>query len=239
MAARNRLASGTSFDDLAKERGLKPADVDLGLVTKSEIIDPAVADAAFSLPSGEISQPVAGKFGVALLKIGKIEPGVEVSYESVAANLKKEIATQRARKSVSDLRDKMEDERGGGASVAEAGTETGPDPRHHRCGRSLRPPSRRPIGRQYPPWPRCRLAGFCQRCRRRQRSDRLSRAGMSGTTFSASRRRASAASTRSRTRSRPNGARTRSRAGCAPRPAKWCRSSIRATSLPTRRRPPD
>lgn len=128
MAARNRLASGTSFDDLAKERGLKPADVDLGLVTKSEIIDPAVADAAFSLPSGEMSQPVAGKFGVALLKIGKIEPGVEVSYESVAANLKKEIATERARKSVSDLRDKMEDERGGGASVAEAGQKLGLTP---------------------------------------------------------------------------------------------------------------
>jgi peptidyl-prolyl cis-trans isomerase D len=125
MTARSRIASGTSFDDLAKERGLKPADVDLGLVTKSEIIDPAVADTAFSLPSGEVSQPVAGKFGVALIKIGKIEPGVEVSYESVAANLKKEIATERARKSVSDLRDKMEDERGGGASVAEAAQKLG------------------------------------------------------------------------------------------------------------------
>jgi peptidyl-prolyl cis-trans isomerase D len=128
MAARNRIASGTSFDDVAKERGLKPADVDLGLVTKSEIIDPAVADAAFSLPSGEVSQPVAGKFGVTLLKVGKIQPGVEVSYESVAANLKKEIATDRARKSVSELRDKMEDERGGGASVAEAAKKLGLTP---------------------------------------------------------------------------------------------------------------
>ena len=45
----------------------------------------AIADAAFSLPSGEVSQPVQGKFGVALVKIGKIEPGVEPSYESVAA----------------------------------------------------------------------------------------------------------------------------------------------------------
>src|ERR1700744_3449509 len=44
-AARSRLASGTSFDDLAKERGLKPSDVELGLVSKSEIIDPAVANA--------------------------------------------------------------------------------------------------------------------------------------------------------------------------------------------------
>ena len=82
-AARSRIASGLSFDDLAKERGLKSADVDLGLVAKSAILDPAIADAAFSLPSGEVSQPVQGRFGVALVKVGKIEPGVEPTYESV------------------------------------------------------------------------------------------------------------------------------------------------------------
>jgi peptidyl-prolyl cis-trans isomerase D len=114
-----------SFDDLAKERGVNPSDVDLGLIAKSAIIDTAIADAAFSLPSGEVSQPVQGRFGVALVKIGKIEPGVEPSYESVASNLKKEIATERARKSVSDLRDKMEDERGGGAGVIEAAQKLG------------------------------------------------------------------------------------------------------------------
>jgi peptidyl-prolyl cis-trans isomerase D len=124
-AARTRIESGTSFDDLAKERGLTPADVELGSVSKSEIIDPDVAKAAFALTPGEISQPVQGKFGVALLKIGKIEPGVDVPYEIVAQGLKKEIATERARKSVADLRDKMEDERGGGASVIEAAKKLG------------------------------------------------------------------------------------------------------------------
>jgi peptidyl-prolyl cis-trans isomerase D len=124
-AARNRIASGLSFDDLAKERGLSPTDVDLGQITKAEIINNAIADAAFSLPSGEISQPVQGNFGVALVKIGKIEPGVAPSYESLAAGLKKEIAIERARKSVSDLRDKMEDERGGGSSVVEAAQKLG------------------------------------------------------------------------------------------------------------------
>jgi peptidyl-prolyl cis-trans isomerase D len=124
-AARNRITSGLSFDDLAKERGLNPTDVDLGLITKSEIIDPAIAEAAFSLPSGEVSQPVQGRFGVALVKIGKITPGVEPDYASVASNLKKEIAVDRARASVADLRDKMEDERGGGASVAEAAQKLG------------------------------------------------------------------------------------------------------------------
>jgi peptidyl-prolyl cis-trans isomerase D len=124
-AARNRIASGLSFDDLAKERGLGPTDVDLGEVTKSEIIDKAIAEAAFSLPSGEISQPVQGGFGVALVKIGKVEPGVVPAYETFAASLKKEIAIERARKQVSDLRDKMEDERGGGASVIEAAQKLG------------------------------------------------------------------------------------------------------------------
>ena len=125
LAARNRIASGLSFEDLAKERGLNPSDVDLGLIAKSAIVDPAIADAAFSLPSGEVSQPEQGRFGIALVKIGKIEPGVEPSYESFAANLKKEIASERARAKVAELRDKMEDERGGGASVIEAAQKLG------------------------------------------------------------------------------------------------------------------
>jgi peptidyl-prolyl cis-trans isomerase D len=124
-AARNRLTAGLSFEDLAKERGLNPSDLDLGLVTKAGILDPAIADAAFALPSGEVSQPVQGRFGVALVKTGKIEAAVEPSYESEAAGLKKEIATERARKSVADLRDKMEDERGGGANVIEAAQKLG------------------------------------------------------------------------------------------------------------------
>ncbi len=120
-AARARLIGGLSFDDLAKERGLKPSDVDLGLVTKSTIIDSKVADAAFALKTGEISEPVQGTFGTVLVKVGKIEPGTQASYESVAATLKKEIALERARKSVKELHDKLEDERGGGANVTEAG----------------------------------------------------------------------------------------------------------------------
>jgi peptidyl-prolyl cis-trans isomerase D len=124
-AARNRLSSSFTFDDLAKERKLAPSDVDLGLVSKSGILDPAFADAAFSLPSGEVSQPVQGRFGVALIKVGSIQPAVQPSYESLAPQIKREIATERARNQVATLRDKMEDERGGGASVTEAARKLG------------------------------------------------------------------------------------------------------------------
>lgn len=124
-SARNRLGAGFSFEDLAKERGLSPSDYDLGLIAKSAIIDPAIADAAFALPSGEISQPVQGRFGVALAKVGKIEPGSTPSYESVAETIKKEIATANARAKVNELQGKMEDERGGGASIVEAAQKLG------------------------------------------------------------------------------------------------------------------
>jgi peptidyl-prolyl cis-trans isomerase D len=125
QAARERIASGLSFDDLAKERKLSPSDVDLGMVTKSGILDPAIANTAFSLASGEVSQPVKGEFGVALVKVGAIQPAVEPDYASLAPDLKKEIATERARTQVATLRDKMEDERGGGASVTEAAQKLG------------------------------------------------------------------------------------------------------------------
>src|SRR5438309_1021534 len=128
QAARSRIAGGLSFDDLAKERGLSSTDVDLGTVAKSAILDPEIANAAFSLPAGEVSQPVQGKFGVALVKVGAIQPGVEPSYGNAASNLKKEIATERARTKVAELRDKMEDERGGGASVIEAAQKLGLNP---------------------------------------------------------------------------------------------------------------
>ncbi|MGY8668009.1 SurA N-terminal domain-containing protein [Bradyrhizobium sp. UFLA05-109] len=125
QAARTKLASGTSFEDLAKERGLSAADSDLGLVTKSAILDPAVADAAFALPAGEISQPVQGRFGVALVKVDKIEPGAEANFANLAGDIKREIAAERARAKVAELRDKMEDERGGGSSVIDAAQKLG------------------------------------------------------------------------------------------------------------------
>jgi peptidyl-prolyl cis-trans isomerase D len=125
QAARTKIDAGTSFDDIAKERGLTAGDVSLGLVAKSDIIDPTVADAAFALKQGEVSQPAQGKFGVALVKVGQIQPGIEPNYDSVAATIKRDIAVERARQAVQGLHDKMEDERGGGASVIDSAKKLG------------------------------------------------------------------------------------------------------------------
>jgi peptidyl-prolyl cis-trans isomerase D len=65
---------------------------------------------------------------VALVKVGTIEPGVTPTYESVAAQVKKELATERARAKVSEIQNKMEDERSGGANVVEASQKLGLTP---------------------------------------------------------------------------------------------------------------
>lgn len=70
MKARERILAGASFDDIAMERGLKKSDIEIGLVKRSEIIDPKVADAAFALKPGHISQPIKGSFGVSLIMVG-------------------------------------------------------------------------------------------------------------------------------------------------------------------------
>jgi peptidyl-prolyl cis-trans isomerase D len=123
--ARERITKGAKFDDIAKERQLKQSDTDLGMVAKSDIIDSAVADAAFSLKPGETSAPVKGRFGTVLLQAGKIEPGEEKTYEQVAAQIKREIAESRAKSEVGNLRDKIEDERAAGSTLAEVAKKLG------------------------------------------------------------------------------------------------------------------
>ena len=144
--ASERIAKGLSLADLAKERGLKDSDIDVGTVTKSEIIDPAVADAAFALKTGEISAPVKGSFGTVLLQVGKIEPGSQKTYEEVASQIKREQAEARARTEINNLRDKIEDERAGGSTLAETAKKLGLKSRTiEAIDRSGRAPDGKPV----------------------------------------------------------------------------------------------
>jgi peptidyl-prolyl cis-trans isomerase D len=124
-AARDRIEAGTSFEDIAKERGMKESEYDLGLVTRTGILDPTVADAIFALPENQVSQPIQGRFGTVLARVTKIDRGVEPNYDAVAGTIKRQIAIDRARSAMTDLQNKMEDERSGGASIAEAAKKLG------------------------------------------------------------------------------------------------------------------
>lgn len=91
----------------------------LGTLAKQQIIDPAVAEAAFSLPLNSYSNLVKGQFGPVVLRVTKIEPGETVPFEKVKADLKRGIALQRARDALFDMHDKVENERASGARLDE------------------------------------------------------------------------------------------------------------------------
>jgi len=120
QGAEDKIKSGMTFAALLAERGVKEQDADLGTVAKSAIVDPAVADAAFALPEGGVSDPVKGQFGTVILTVLKIEPTETKSFAEVAPQLRNDLALERAKTQVADIHDKIEDDRAGGMSLTEA-----------------------------------------------------------------------------------------------------------------------
>jgi peptidyl-prolyl cis-trans isomerase D len=120
--AAQQLKDGTTFDALVKERGLKDTDINLGLVTKTGIVDPAIADAAFALQAGGTSDPIKGRFGITLVHVNKIEPQQVKPFADVEAELKHDIALDRAKGSNTDTVNKVEDELASGARLDEVAT---------------------------------------------------------------------------------------------------------------------
>ena len=117
--AADRLKGGLSFDDLAKERNVSGKDFDLGLVTKSSIADRKVADVAFSLPESQASDAIDGAFGAIIVRVVKIEPGSGKPYAEIEPAVKKVLAVERAKQEIRKLRDKVDEEIGGGARLDE------------------------------------------------------------------------------------------------------------------------
>ena len=74
-AAEQIAEAARASTHIAKERGLRPKRHRSRHCRQAAIIDPAVADAAFALKAGEVSEPVKGRFGTVLVRVSKIEPG--------------------------------------------------------------------------------------------------------------------------------------------------------------------
>ena len=135
-AGAEKLAQGTTFEALATERALKDTDIDLGTVAKPAVVDRDVADAAFALKSGEVSAPVQGRFGIAIVKVDSIEPATTRPFEEVSAELKRDIANERAKGELNNVEEKVEDERLGGATLADAARKFNLTPRVIEVDRS-------------------------------------------------------------------------------------------------------
>ena len=119
--ARDRIADGADFIEVAKERGLKPIDYNLGVIQRSELGDEKIAEAAFALSEGQVSDPVQGKLSIVLVRAQSIKPEEKKTFESVREDLKKRLSLERAQEEILNLHDAVEDARAGGAALSEIG----------------------------------------------------------------------------------------------------------------------
>ncbi|MEX0956034.1 MAG: SurA N-terminal domain-containing protein [Rhizobiaceae bacterium] len=119
-AALDKIRAGSSFEDAVTEQGRTMNDVLLGTLPKNRVADPAIAEAAFQLAEGNVSDVVDGNFGYLLVRVTEIQPGAVEPLDSVADDIRSQIALDEASDVLLDVYDSYEDARAGGETMQEA-----------------------------------------------------------------------------------------------------------------------
>ena len=103
----------------SKDKGsyLKPATFSLA------DISPALSKAAFSGKAGEILPPVQSSLGWHIIYIEKVIPGVAKPFDSVKADIEKDLSQDKVAEALYQRANKIDDEIGGGKSLSEVAKE--------------------------------------------------------------------------------------------------------------------
>ena len=117
--ARAAIEGGATFEEIAEEQGVSEEDRTLGTLARDDVVDAQIAEAAFALEEGAVSEPVEGMFASVLLRVTSIEAGDEQSFESAADEARRQVALDRAGGEIFDLYNMVEDDRAGGLTLAE------------------------------------------------------------------------------------------------------------------------
>lgn len=123
--ARAKLDAGMTYDALAASRKLTAKTISMGVVRRDQLTDKGEADTLFSLPEGGISQPVKGPFGWVILRVRKITPAINKSFDDARAELEKVVKNELATSMIVDVANKFTDAEGGGEDVSQAGRTAG------------------------------------------------------------------------------------------------------------------
>jgi peptidyl-prolyl cis-trans isomerase D len=119
-SAVEEVKGGKDLPEVAQSHGA--AVTDLGLKTKAEFLDPAVAEAAFAAAPETPVAVTEGALQPSIIRVTSIEPGSVTPLSQVESRIRQEIATRTAREQVNDVYDQVEDERAGGSTLEETAT---------------------------------------------------------------------------------------------------------------------
>ena len=121
-----KLKAGVAPDVAAKSIGVQP--IVYNEAPKAAIADPTVADAAFSMAAGQVSGPIKGALGYAVVKLASITPAKVATVDTVRPELEAQVRTDAAAQKVYDQVQKYDDSHSGGASMTDAAKAAGGAP---------------------------------------------------------------------------------------------------------------
>lgn len=127
LSATASLRQGQPFEELTLARGMSLSAATLTEAQKSDILDPAVADAVFAegLEAGAVIDPVRSLFGWTVAQIAAVTPGEQRSYEDVRAEIEASFMDNDVNQRLQNAIDEIEEVRDTGAELAEAAEAAG------------------------------------------------------------------------------------------------------------------
>lgn len=107
LEIRQKILQGADFADLARtdsdDMGSSSKGGDLGFLKRGQTV-PSFEDAAFALPTGQLSQPVKTPYGFHLIKVEERKP--TRTFEELRPEIERTLGNEASRKFVEDLKAK-------------------------------------------------------------------------------------------------------------------------------------
>lgn len=123
-AAKARIDAGEiTFDALAAERGLTPAETDQGELRRADL-SPEAAAAVFDAAEPGVVGPAPTPLGPSIFRVNAILAPVVIGFDEARGELAQEKAMVAARAAIADAGRAVEDMIAGGARVEEVATDT-------------------------------------------------------------------------------------------------------------------
>lgn len=117
-AIATRLARGDDPAAIAKAQGVEA--ITYSAKPKTAIADRRVAEAAFALAPGQVSRPIQGDLGVAVVKVLEVTPGRAVTLEEVRPQLEAELRKDQAAEQVYALIEAYDEAHASGLELKDA-----------------------------------------------------------------------------------------------------------------------
>ncbi len=118
-----RLRKGEDATSVARAYAAKPINyVD---ASRATVADPGVAAAVFALQAGQVSGPIQGAFGFAVVKLVTVSPGKPATLQDVRARIEDEVKKNLALEKADELAHNYDDAHADGAALPDAAKKAG------------------------------------------------------------------------------------------------------------------